>query len=82
MKLFTRKPKQVTWVYCPNCKVDLCSAPHVAFVDPDADGLVRYACQCGEVSQWDFDLAPAPVLVRRMGTLGTLVSPDGRLANE
>ena len=50
-------------VWCPECGVELVKG-HVAWQeDPDKDGLVRYWCQCGSSSQWDFD-APVPLLVR------------------
>jgi hypothetical protein len=59
--MFKKKIKQYTWAYCPGCKQDLCSNPGVTYTDTD---LVRYKCPCGYVSEWDFDLAPAPIFVR------------------
>jgi len=51
-RLFSKKKKQTLWVYCPNCKVDLCS--NDSFVK-DTD-FVYYKCKsCGHEIRWDFD---------------------------
>jgi len=46
--------------YCPEC--------HDALNDQadceDADN-VKYECNCGEVSEWDFDIAPVPILMSK-----------------
>ena len=55
----THAEKQTAWAYCPNCKRDLCSNPLVACEDTD---VVRYVCNCGARSTWDFD-APVPLLL-------------------
>lgn len=57
-RLFKRKPKQSTWVYCPGCKKDLVSSKNALLSDTDR---VRYYClDCYTVSEWDFDF-PAPL---------------------
>jgi len=62
-QLFKRKPKkreQTTFVYCPTCRLELCSRIECFVEDTD---LVKYKCtQCGTISQWDFD-APTPILL-------------------
>jgi transposase-like protein len=54
------KKRQTTFCYCPSCNEDLCS--NNSFVD-DTD-LVRYECSvCDTKSEWDFDIAPVPILM-------------------
>lgn len=46
--------------YCPKCKEPLNDNADVHY---SAEGLVVYACRnCGQVSEWSFDIAPLPVL--------------------
>jgi hypothetical protein len=54
--------KQRTWCYCPGCKRDLVSNLDIDYYS-DTD-LVRYLCDCGTASAWNFDV-PTPVLVAR-----------------
>ena len=55
------KKSQKTFVYCPKCNNELISSQ--SFV---SDGeFVTYKCKgCGEVSNWDFDTFPIPVLIK------------------
>lgn len=60
-KYQNRKNKQRTWVFCPECKVDLCSNDSLIYDDEE----VVYKCKdCGNVSFWNFDIAPVAVLIR------------------
>lgn len=59
-RLWKRRPRQTTWVYCPQCKVDLCTQTGTTYTDTD---LVRYVCgNCGKRSCWMFD-APVPIYI-------------------
>ena len=56
-----QKPKQYTFCYCVVCKNELCSTE--SFVS-DTE-VVRFKCsRCGSISDWDFDVAPFPILIR------------------
>lgn len=60
-KIFRKKEKQTTFCYCPNCKNELISSD--SFIS-DED-VVTYKCvKCGIVSEWNFDAAPAPILIK------------------
>lgn len=59
--LFKKKPTQTLWCFCPACKVDLCSNDSLIYDDVE----VVYKCKgCGNVSWWNFDIAPCPILIR------------------
>lgn len=59
-RFFDEKSTQKLWCWCPQCKEDLCS--NGSFVE-DTD-LIRYQCAaCGNKSEWNFDIAPVPILV-------------------
>lgn len=50
---------QNCWIYCPKCTNELISSQ--SFVSDEE--VVTYKCtKCGEVSRWDFDTFPVPVL--------------------
>lgn len=54
----------MTSCFCPTCKEDLCK--NNSFVE-DTD-LVRYECTaCGTKSEWNFDIAPVPILIKQGG---------------
>ena len=60
---------QYLYLYCPQCKNDLCS--NDSFVsdtyDENADNHVFYKCAvCGQESDWNFDIAPIPVNWERL----------------
>lgn len=45
---------------CPECDEPL--NDQAEYTDTD---LVRYTCKCGCKSEWDFDIAPVPILVKQ-----------------
>jgi len=52
--------KQSCFCYCPECNNELCGTN--SFIS-DSDGIVTYECsKCGKVSQFDFNIAPVPIL--------------------
>lgn len=69
-KLFNKKPvtdidislaKCGCACLCPKCKDVLNINPNTKYTDTD---LVRYVCgECGEKSEWNFDIAPIPILI-------------------
>ena len=57
------KNKQSCFCYCPECNNELCGTN--SFVS-DVNGIVTYECsKCEVVSQFDFNVAPVPILVRK-----------------
>jgi len=55
------KRSQNAFVYCPKCENELISSQ--SFVSEEE--VVTYKCtKCGEVSKWDFDICPIPVLLK------------------
>jgi len=57
------KNKQLCFCYCPECNNELCGTN--SFVS-DVNGIVTYECsKCEVVSQFDFNVAPVPILVRK-----------------
>lgn len=59
--LFKPKRKQYLFVYCPHCKNELISSD--SFVSDEE--VVTYCCtKCQTVSQWNFDIAPVPILLK------------------
>jgi len=59
LRKFIRKQRIFCW--CPICGENLCS--NKSFKQ-DID-LVRYECSnCGCRSSWNFDIAPAPILIK------------------
>lgn len=66
MSLFKKKVVQRTWCFCPACKVDLCSNDSLIYDDLDKSEVI-YKCKergCGNVSWWNFDIAPVPILIK------------------
>jgi hypothetical protein len=64
---FKKKVEQHTWCFCPACKVDLCSNDSLIYDGNEFSNEVVYKCKergCGNVSWWNFDIAPFPVLVK------------------
>lgn len=64
-RLFIIRPKQYTYCYCSKCKNELISSG--SFISDSYDehetNHVIYKCtQCGAVSDFNFDIAPFPVL--------------------
>lgn len=66
---FKRSPKrrkQTCFVFCPTCNLE--QIANNCFVE-DTD-LVRYTCtQCGTKTEWNFDIAPVPILYSVDGAL-------------
>lgn len=51
---------------CPDCKDVLNTNINTSCDDTD---LVRYVCgECGCKSEWDFDMAPVPILIKTKKT--------------
>lgn len=56
------KTKQTCFVYCPQCNTELISSN--SFISDK--NFVTYKCKnCKEVSEWDFDSFPIPVLIKK-----------------
>ncbi len=58
------KSPQLTFIYCSNCRNELCSSN--SFIsdtyDENGDNHVLYKCSsCGEEYDYNFDIAPVPV---------------------
>lgn len=51
---------QSTKIYCPHCDREMI---HKGYHMVEVDGLEVFACGCGKVSWWNFDM-PTPVLVQ------------------
>jgi len=47
--------------YCPKCREPLNDQAKCAPLYP---GTYEYTCGCGHVSDWNFDAAPVPFLVK------------------
>lgn len=64
-ELFSRKPKQTTFCYCPKCNNELIgSNSFVSDLYVNGENEVTYKCsECGHVSIWNFDITPVPVLM-------------------
>lgn len=61
VKKEVERRKQCTFCYCPICHRDLV-AQRTALVEDKE--LVKYECRvCGTLSEWNFDISPAPILV-------------------
>lgn len=61
-KLFKKKRKQSTFIYCMECKNELVS--NDSFISDD-DGIVTYKCsKCGRVGRYDFIHYPVPLLIK------------------
>jgi len=57
------KNKQSCFCYCPECNNELCGTN--SFVS-DVNGIVTYECsKCEVVSQFNFNVAPVPILIER-----------------
>jgi transcription elongation factor Elf1 len=55
-----KKQKQNTFCHCPKCSNELISSG--SFIS-DED-IVTYKCtECNEISMWNFDIAPVPILL-------------------
>lgn len=53
--------RQRNFIFCPNCHVEMVSN---SYCTKDED-LVYYECKhCGNKSEYNFDIAPIPVLIR------------------
>ena len=50
--------------YCPDCGEPLQDQAIRWTCD---DGMERYLCQCGAHTKWNFDAAPVPLLIGRVG---------------
>lgn len=62
MKWFNKKQRQTTYCYCPICDNELVGSDSFVHDKPDD---VRYVCSnCGCESSWNFDIAPAPILMK------------------
>lgn len=52
---------QSTFIFCPKCSIEMVSNDYCI---KDAD-LVYFDCEnCGNKSDWNFDIAPVPMLLR------------------
>jgi len=57
------KNKQSCFCYCSECNNELCGTD--SFVS-DVNGIVTYKCsKCKVVSQFDFNVAPVPILIEK-----------------
>lgn len=55
-----KKNKQSLFVFCPDCRAELCAQTD-AFQSDDDRGI-RYICQCcGYESWWNFDIIPGAI---------------------
>ena len=56
---------QKTFCYCPICRNELCSTNSYLFYRLcEEGGFEFYKCsRCGCQSKWNFDIAPAPILI-------------------
>jgi len=60
-----KQNNQSCFCYCPNCNNELCGTN--SFVS-DVSRIVTYECsKCGEVLQFDFEIAPVPILIGKKG---------------
>ncbi len=63
-KLFQKKPKQTTFIYCEKCGNELCSTGSLVSdtYDEKGDNHVLYKCsKCGHKCDYNFDIAPIPI---------------------
>lgn len=62
-KLFSpTKQEQRTFCYCPNCRHEMIGDGKSFIEDTN---LVKFACaECGNKSEWNFDIAPVALVVR------------------
>jgi len=59
----TKQNKQSCFCYCSNCNNELCGTNSFMY---DVNGIVTYKCsECDDVSQFDFSIAPVPILIER-----------------
>ena len=61
-KIFKKEKKirQTCFCYCSECNNELCGSN--SFVSDEE--VVTYKCdKCGEISIWNFDIAPVPILL-------------------
>ena len=62
-QLWKIKINNHVFCYCPECNNELCGTN--SFVS-DVNGIVTYGCsKCEVVSQFDFNVAPVPILIER-----------------
>jgi len=53
--------EQHTFCYCPICDYELVGSD--SFVSDNRRGVTYKCLQCGCKSRWNFDMAPAPILI-------------------
>lgn len=56
------EPVQRTACYCPECNNELINSG--SFLS-DEEYVVYQCSECGDVSKWNFDIAPAPILIEK-----------------
>lgn len=85
MSIFKKKSTQTCFVYCPGCNQDLISRVGVdgtKLHDKTNQGekYVEYKCgNCKTCSWWDFDNAPAPLIIGASTSRAWGIDEDGTL---